>query len=235
MWFLPKKESNLVTISCSPTTIACAWITPVKEKAPYALKAYRRIPIERLELAQGYVHNPTQIDTYIASFLAKHNLQNACIALALRGPTIYETIATTPSTVHDPSDSLVPKKQQHIWSYRYLYSQDTAQATFYICSISQALLFQYKLCALRQKLNLIGITTTSMAYLHAYTHAYGVAFRHSQLARDMSRCNNSIDQLVPSDIIRRRLIVPSRYTSALDHELSSLTPLLGLAMSQTGF
>ncbi len=96
-------------------------------------------------------------------------------------------------------------------------------------------MFQYKLFALRQKLNLIGITTISMAHLQAYTHSYGVAFRHSQLARDMSRCNNSIDQLVPADIVRRRLIVPSRYTSALEHEFSSLTPLLGLAMSQKGF
>lgn len=234
MWLLPKKQSDLVTISCSDTAIACAWMCPRKEKLTYELKAYKRITLDRFELTNGYIHNPTSIENHITSFLTKHNLKNAFIAIALRGPMIYESIATLPTTVADPADIVLPKKQQQIWSYRYLYSQENAQATFYICSVAQSLLFQYKLLAIRQRLNLIGITTVSMAHLHAYTYGYGVAFRHSQLAYDMARCKNRIDDLVCPDVIRRRLIIPTRYVNDIEHELSTLTPLFGLAISQKG-
>lgn len=200
----------------------------------YELKGYKRITLDSFELTNGYIHNPTAIENHITSFLAKHNLKNAFIAIALRGPRVYERIATLPTTVSDPTDAILPNKQQQIWSYRYLYSQENAQSTFYVCSIAQSLLFQYKLLAIRQRLNLISITTVSMAHLHTYTYGYGVAFRHSQLAHDMALCKNRIEDLVSPDVIRRRLTIPARYAHDVDHELPTLTPLFGLVISQKG-
>lgn len=232
MWLLTKKENDLVSISCTSHTIACAWMRSYKEKSlyMYELKGYKRIGLDRFELANGYIHNPTAIESHIASFLTKHALKNASISIGLRGPSIYENIVNVPSAT-DAIDAFLPKKQQQIGGYRYLYSQDNAQATFYVCSVPQSLLFQYRLLALRQQLNLVAITTLSMAYLSAYVYGYGAAFRHSQLAYDIARCKN-FDDLVSLDSIRRCLTIPRHYSNELASELPIIIPLLGLAMSQ---
>jgi hypothetical protein len=233
MWFLPKKQNNLVAISCTPTGIACAWLCPSSKKSLYELKGYKRVSFDRFELINGYIHNPSVLDNQIISFLTKHALKNAYLVIGLRGASIYENIVHVPTTVTDPAAFVLQKKQQQIWAYHYLYSQDNAQATFYICSIPQSLLFQYKLLAIRHQLHIVNITTLSAAYLHAYMYGYGVAFRHSQLAYDMERAH-ILDNLVSQDIIKRSLVVPARYSNDIDHEITTLTPLFGLAVSQKG-
>lgn len=227
-----KTQDELVTISCTPQTLACAWLKQIKKTMVYELKGYKRISCDHLELSQGYINNPTRIAQHIQSFLVKHKLRNPYISIGLRGQGIYEDLLTLPTASPDPIDIVLPRKQQQLWDYRYLYPHDNGHAAFYVCSISQSILFQYKLLAFRQQFNLIGITTLSMAYLHAYIYSYGQAFRHSQLGQDMARHNNIIDFIVPSDSVRRSLKISGHYGYDFEHELSTLAPLLGLAISE---
>lgn len=234
MWLQPSTSRELVTISCTPQQLACAWIQPAQGAYPYTLRAYKRIALNRLELAQGKLCNATLIEKHISSFLKKHDLANAYLTFALRGPELYEAIIDAPTTQPTMRDIPVPKKLHHVWDYRYLYTNDNAHAALYVCSISQALLLQYKLMAIRQHWQLLSITTISMGYIHAYVHSHGAAFRHSKLGHDLARCNNRLDAIVPDMIIRRQLAVPTRYAAELEQEMPTITPLLGLTMSEHG-
>lgn len=233
MWQKKAYQSNdIVSISFTADILACAWLRPSTKSLMYELKAYKRVCLNRFEAAGGYIHNPTLLGQHISSFFEKHKLEGSYVSLGIQGTALHEGIIYLPTGNPDPCDIIVPKKQQHVWMYRYLYPDENGHAAFYVCSISQSLLLQYKLLAFRQRLNLLSITTVSMAYVHAYAHAYGNAFRHSQLGQDLERHHHQFNAIVPGDIIRRRLKVSAPYAYALEHELSTLTPLLGLAVSE---
>lgn len=233
MWQKKAYQPNdIVSISFTAEMLACAWLRPSIKSLMYELKAYKRVSLNHFEIAEGYIHNPTLLGKHISSFFEKHKLEGVYVSFGIQGAALYETIIHLPTANPDPCDIIVPKKQQHVWMYRYLYPEDNGHAAFYVCSIAQSLLLQYKLLAFRQHLNLLGITTVSMAYIHAYAHAYGNAFRHSQLGQDMVRHRHQFGSIVPADIMRRRLKVAAPYAYTLEHELSVLTPLLGLAVSE---
>jgi len=234
MWHQFKVRHELVSILCTPDTLACAWIRPSHSAHPFEVIAYKRISLTNLELAQGRICNPTRIGSHIVSFLTKHNLTNAYITLVLHGPMVHEELISMHTASPQPEEIPLQKKHQLVWNYRYLYSQDNAQAAFYVCGIPQPVLLHYKLLAIRHNLNVVSITTRSMAYLHVYTHVYGTAFRHSQLAYDMTRCDNRIDNLISREMITRNLAMPHVYTTHIDQELPLLTPLFGSWLSEQG-
>src|SRR5579862_3421622 len=107
MWLMPKPQNKLVTISCTPTTLACAWLQASEKTATYDLKGYKRITLSDAS------HNPISIEKHVTSFLAKHKLEDACLSIGLRNPRVYENIIDLPTASPDPADILLPKKQQH--------------------------------------------------------------------------------------------------------------------------
>jgi hypothetical protein len=92
--------------------------------------------------------------------------------------------------------------------------------------VPRSLILQYQLLAIAAQCNLIAITIKSMALLTTYQHIFGTAFRRSQLAVDMMRHNNNIDELVSADILKRMVQMPT--TIVLRDECSYIAAACGL-------
>ena len=86
-----------------------------------------------------------------------------------------------------------------------MYPNDDGQFVFYVYSVPRSLVLQYQLLAIAAQCNLITMTTQTMALLSAYKNIFGTAFRRSQLAVDMMRCNNTIDDLIGIDTVNRMI------------------------------
>ncbi|MBN1549339.1 hypothetical protein JW872_01625 [Candidatus Babeliales bacterium] len=180
--FIPRVTKDIVGVNITPRTITLSWIAPSKQgPAPYDIKALKQLLIETRPEATLRIFNPTRLDTLITTFLEKHNLKNACIIFALSGKGVIEKQAMMKKPVAD-LEAFEQKlfnepgfadthSNQMVWNYYCL--QDTKEhheAPWYFCGMSQELLFQYQLLAIRCKLNLIHITTSTMALLQAHLH-----------------------------------------------------------------
>jgi hypothetical protein len=110
-----------------------------------------------------------------------------------------------PTATPHRADFVIPKSAHMMWEYRYMYPTDNGQFVFYAYSVPRSVLLQYKLLAIAAECNLITVTTQTMALLLAYQHMFGSAFRQSQLAIDMMRCNNNIGDLITVDTVRRMM------------------------------
>ena len=194
---------KLVSIDFSPEAVVCSWISHATKDRP-VLRAYKRFELNNLELEKLIIFNPTIIKKYMCSFLEEHNLSNAFIAFILHGPMITEQFVAMPtSTPHYTDFGIAQKTRNVLWEYRYLYPNDHGQFVFYVYSVPRSLVLQYQLLAVAARCNLITMTTRTMMLLSAYKNIFGVAFRRSQLAVDMMRCNNNIADLITVDTLNR--------------------------------
>ncbi len=203
MWPIFACADKFVTISFTPDSLVCCWIDKTdRGTAPLLVHAYKSYPLNNLELEQLILYNPTVIKKYITSFLQEHNLSDAFIAFALQGPAVKEQFVAMPTSTPHRTDFNVANARNMLWEYRYLYSYD-GQFIFYVYSVPRSVVLQYKLLAIAAQCNLITMTTQTMALLSAYQHLFGSAFRRSQLAVDMMRCNNKIGDIITMDAVRR--------------------------------
>jgi hypothetical protein len=218
MWLIPALEHKIVSIDFSPEALVCSWIessfAPLSlrlqrtrkatEDGPLVLRAYKRFPLNNLELEKLILFNPTIIKEYICSFLEEHNLSDAFIAFILHGPTVVEQFVAMPtSTPHYADFGITNKTHSLLWEYRYLYSNDHGQFVFYVYTIPRPIILQYQLLAIAARCNLITMTTRTTMLLSAYKNIFGVVFRRSQLAVDMMRCNNNIEDIITIDTLNR--------------------------------
>lgn len=236
MWPLPKIRNEWVSISYTPQEIICSWIRRAQQKpAPYELAAYQRIPLNNLELTSLIPHNTTLLTKSIRSFLKTHTLEHAYISCSLSGPILFEEIMDMPTASPNPSDfsshlrtdTTYPALKKMNWDYQYLYPKDETHYSFYVCGLQRHHLFQYQLLAIAADMNMVVMTSEKLALLRLYKQIYGIAFRNSQLARDMITHDNNIAHFFTPDIIQRTLyIAPGLQHATTDG--AHLSTLLGL-------
>ena len=209
MWPIPSLDHNIVTISFSSDNLVCSWIQKTKTgTAPLRLCAYQRYQLTHLELANLILFNPTTIKKYITFFLQKHNLYDAFIVCSFEGAVIAETFIAMPTATPHRADFGIPISSNTAWEYRYMYPNDHSQHVFYIYTMPRLLVLQYQLLAITMRCNVITMTTKTMALFYAYKTIFGAAFRKSQLAVDMMRHHNNIEDLISLDALRRMISMP---------------------------
>lgn len=216
MWPIPALNQKIVSVFFSPDALVCSWIEKIDHgSAPLIMRAYKRYSLDNLELTNLILFNPTIIKKYISSFLREHNLEDAFIAFILQGPNIAEKFVAMPTSTPELTDfGITNNARSLLWEYRYLYANDEGQSVFYVYKVPRSLVLQYQLLAIALQCNLITITTHTMALLSAYQNIFGTAFRRSQLAVDMMRCDNNIADLITVDTLNRMVSVSSKIVTA---------------------
>ncbi|HEX4068691.1 MAG TPA: hypothetical protein VHX42_01210 [Candidatus Babeliales bacterium] len=234
MWPMPTLAHKFVAIFFTPDLLTCVWIdSSARPECPagvyrrVAVRAFKSYPLHNGELENLTLFNPTIIKKYIISFLCEHNLQDAFVAFVLHGSAVQEQFVAMPSSTPHRADFMISNSAHVMWEYRYVYQNDHGQFVFYVYSVPRSVLLQYKLLAIAAQCNLITMTTQTMALLSAYQHMFGSAFRRSQLAVDMMRCNNNISDLITVDAVRRMVNMDGLNLHALSAEL--LTKVGGAA------
>lgn len=167
-FFMSPRSSSVVGITITPRTITCSWIESTPSKSlPYTLKAYKHILYEIHQKNTLVLYNPTRIRSLLFSFLALYDLEDAAIVMALSGQGVTEKQVMLTKPTADLAD--IENEDSRVWHYYCLHDNpNTGQAPWYCCSIDQPLLFQYVVLALYSRLNLVQITTPTMALLKAY-------------------------------------------------------------------
>ena len=211
MWPIPSLENELITISFSPNNLALSYIQKTDASStPYALRAYKHVPLDNLELENLVLYNPSKIKDVVSGFLNEHRKTNSFIAFSLQGPAITEKLVHSPSSTFNAHNANTHDRGFIERGYQYLYPHDNGTFVFYTYAVARSLLLQYKLFAIATRLNLLTITTQRMALLNIYKHIFGPAFRSTQLAVDMHLHNNMIEHLITPDSLKRILkIEPS--------------------------
>ena len=204
MWPIPTLKNEFVSVFFSSDTIACCWIQKTTAGlAPLIVRAYQRYTLDNVQIIHLIPFNPTKIKEYIQVFLSQHKLDNAFITFCLDG--IAERYVMLPTSTPHHADFEMSHSSNVQWEYRYLYPNHEGRYVFYTYAIARSLILQYELLAIGLHCNLIGITTKSMALLEAYKNIFGAAFRKSQLAIDMIRSDNTIEDLISVDALRRMI------------------------------
>jgi hypothetical protein len=170
---IPRISSSIVGINITARTITCSWIEKVRNQAaPYELKAYKHILLEVHPKTTLTIYNPTRLRSIINTFLDLHNLKDACIVAALSGDGITEKqiMLNKPTAALSAIEGTDPLS----WHY-YCLQEDSVgpQAPWYTCGMKREILFQYQLLAMSAGINLIQITTPTMALLKAYKFLKG--------------------------------------------------------------
>ncbi len=167
---IPSVSSSIVGINITPRTLTCSWIEPTKKKeTPYELKAYKHILFDIYPKTSLVIFNPTRLRSLINTFLMLHKLSNAYIVFSLSGKELIEKQLMLIQPTAE-LQSLEDTTDQLMWHYYCLQEKTVDAAPWYCCALSHELLFQYQLFALRCQLNLIQITTPTMALLCAYKY-----------------------------------------------------------------
>lgn len=165
---IPGVSSRIVGINITSRTITCSWIERIKKKPfTYDLKAYKHILFEIHPKTTLTIYNPTRLRSLIHTFLELHNLNDASIVIALSGQGLTEKQIMLNKNSADLKQ--VEGDEPIIWHYYCLQDQSpTQQAPWYTCGMRHELLFQYQLLAIMSGINIIQITTPTMALLKAY-------------------------------------------------------------------
>ena len=229
MWRLQACKKNQVIISFSANQLVCAWIQPACNNKPALLKAYQRIPFFWHELENGIIYNQQAVAQAITDFFKKNKIKRSTIIFALESSTLIERITINSSASPSPRSFTIPKLNNMIWDFRYLYPHDDGTFSFYIAGISRELLFSYQLMAHRAGITPHIITTCRSGIFHLYKQYYGSAFRQTQFAHDMLRTQHQLEHLITPDLLARMLKMDSSFAITLAHEAFYLRPLLGLA------
>ena len=99
---------------------------------------------------------------------------------------------------------------------------------FYLAGIKRELLAQYQLLALRNNLNLITVTSSTMALLKLYKHNQGSQFRHSQLGIDLATHNHRVEHILDELVLNRYVTADPSLSITMQDEAPFLLPMLGL-------
>jgi hypothetical protein len=228
MWPIQSCSKNFVTISFSPQYLSCCLFEYTKKQKPYHLKAYQTTELDNLELEHLLIFNPSRISSYIQQFLAKNQITNPFALFCLNGPTVFEQFIPVENASPLPQQFSIPNRNNLIWDYVYLYPTHNGQSTFYVAGMKRELLFQYQLLAIRNQLNLIIITASTMALLNLYKYNKGAQFRHSQLGIELAKHNHHIDQIFDESIFNNLLSIDPTITIPTQDEIPSILTSLGL-------
>ena len=189
MWYRKTLHINTVSVVITPTTIACVWIEQSTLK-PSVLRcnALNVQSLRQYTWHNGLLYNPTEIQTILKKFIAKHSIKNPFVAIALIDQSISANCIT--SSAHNFTHAV----DTHLLlsHTQYLYPADTDHFVFYVQTIARTTLLQYTLMALGAKLHITVITTPTIALIELYKLLHSDKFRQAQFARDMQECQNNL-------------------------------------------
>src|SRR5579859_282419 len=171
---VPQLSSSIVGLNITSRTLTCSWIEVSNKKNdfPYELKAYKHILFEVHQKTSLTIYNPTRLKSLISTFLDLHDLHDACIVVALSGDGLNEKQIMLTRPTADLKQ--VEGPEPLLWHYYCLQENSpTNQTPWYSCGMRRELLFQYQLLAIMSGINLIQITTPTMALLKAYKFLKG--------------------------------------------------------------
>lgn len=165
---IPTVADSIVGINITPRTITCSWIKATPDQStPYTLQAYKHLLFELHEKNSLTLFNPTRVRSLILNFMQLYDLEDATVVIALSGQGITEKqlMLTQPTA---PVKE-IEKDELTAWHYYQLQeAPNMPKSPWYCCGISRALLLQYQLLAIQIALNLVQVTTPTMALLKAY-------------------------------------------------------------------
>jgi hypothetical protein len=165
---IPTVADSIVGINITPRTITCSWISSTPEQStPYTLQAYKHLLFELHEKNSLTLFNPTRVRSLILNFMQLYDLEDAAVVIALSGQGVTEKqlMLTQPTA---PVNE-IEKDELTAWHYYQLQeAPNMPKSPWYCCGISRALLLQYQLLSIQIALNLVQVTTPTMALLKAY-------------------------------------------------------------------
>ncbi len=168
---IPAIDESIIGINITPRTITCSWIAPTPYASlPFALKAYKHLLFEAHEKNDLTLFNPTRMQSLINTFLELHDVHDASIVIALSGEGLIEKQIML---ARASADLKPVEEQPDLLSWHYYCLQDNPSVPknpWYCCGISRPVLLQYQLLAIQAELNLMQITTPTMALLKAYRY-----------------------------------------------------------------
>lgn len=223
---------KIVSIQITPSHISCALIERSAYGRQLRVHACEITPFTNLECEKLVIFNHTRLRTIIGDFIRKHHVAQAYATCALTGPNIFEGIIAHQTANPSAQDFSIARSNKHVWDYQFLYSHDNGSSMFYVCGIPHTLLLQYRLLAAALDLRISRITTRRMALLHAYEYAQGAAYRPAQLALDMMRHNNMIEELFTRDLFHRMVQVEPELITASPQAIPSMLTACGLYVGE---
>jgi hypothetical protein len=162
MWLSKQRLNSIVALSFKPQGIGAAYIQETGSQVSYSMKNFMYFPCNDMELERQIIFNPTRIGNYLRTLMGKMPVSHTEVRMSLEGPSIFEQLVDKESFEDKIfSNSL----NTMVWDSVLLGNQGAAQDMHYVCGITRELLFQYKLLALRYKLNVSCITTRTIALL----------------------------------------------------------------------
>ena len=220
------------------------------------INAYEKTEFKSLEFENAIIFNPTKISFVINNFIKKNKIKKPLITIAINGPSVFEkviTLSTSNPTEQDfelenifndiinrtgnlntnnLNNKIFTNKNNIKFNYTYLCPAISEGLNigfnFYICGISQAQLFQYKLLTLKTGGNLTLVTTELAALIELYKYTKDQNFSQSQLAIDLSKNSYNIKALFSPEIISKISILKNNLNINLAHESQDLATSLGL-------
>ncbi len=195
---MQKTKKNIVSITVTPQSITCAWISPTNY-FPFTLHAVHTHPLHDISHDSLQLFNITQLHNIITAFIITHAIKKPHLAIALTGTPLQESITSTDYSAN------ITKQNGYIWQSCSLFplaSGDTAQ---YICGIPASILLQYQLLATRIKCPLLRVTTDTHALITLYRAIHGVAYRASKLADHLHAQKNNLYNLFSKETVARIL------------------------------
>ena len=203
------KRNRLCTITFNKQSLALSLFS-FKDSNVF-LHAHETFPLHKREIVGARIFNPTTIIAVLKKFAYNHNLKNTPVSSAIRGDYISEKQVATHNASPEKKE-LIAAAKHTLSEACYLHPTQDGTFSFYTCSIEQPLLLQYKLLALQSNLNLVSLTTHTIALLHAYKQMHKDTFRHSQLGLHLAQKNNNFENIINAEMVWRLLQSAPRAT-----------------------
>ena len=197
MWPLPRYKKEYVTINFSPTFVECCWFQEGKKQGhPMCLKAWDKVFLHESQLENLTLFNQSFISQFIQQFIKKYNLSHSYAFFSLTGPAVVEEYCSFITSTPTNDDFFIKDKNKVWWDSFYLYPTVDGKFIFYVTSLKRELVFQYKLLACINNLNLVTLIPRNAALFNLYKMVKGEGFSRSQLSLDMQNNNNQIYEVV---------------------------------------
>lgn len=208
-----------MAIALKPESIACGLIQIQQDSSLLKIKSFEHTQLNNFELEHQIIFNSTRLGKHIQEFFTKHKIAHTPVRISLQGPSIVEKFITLSDTDLSSEIIKIPELDHIVWE-ETLIAQQADYTTHYLCGISRHILFQYKLLAIKLKLNLECISTHTLSLLSTYSAL------HQSSSTELPHCNFSIEKMMEG--ISLQPIVPNITT---DQDSLIMAELIGLSVA----
>jgi len=198
MWLSKQQLNSIIALSFKPQGIGAAYIQKTGAQVPYSIKSFMYFPCDDMELERHVIFNPTRVGNHVRTLINKMPSSDIEVRICLEGPSVFERIVDQESFEDKNLSNLL---NTMVWDSVLLGNQKALQDMYYVCGITREVLFQYKLLALCNNLNVSCITTHTTALLQVMEKLSSVPTVLSDLVNMVSATSISkICLNVPKDV-----------------------------------